>query len=454
MSVRPRLHACKRTPAPVGAPVHGSLHGPCIDLKPGVLLPTPTPTDGGNEGGETLVARFTEQGMKIVDAGREQLNELSVYDQASRQMFDMIDNGSWFRDTSKEYRQQKRELFAKYVEQQASKVFGKLKKADVLAPLQNRRRRLPNDYRQVGDYNQERANDFYKQEREFLVLEGLIELVYRMVDKKEKREKYTNELRSATRDVHFREERVAISRQNLNEARAKRDNWERAKEATEKQLNKLTSDREYITAHDLYDHDVVHHPKDAIAQALDETAPPLANDELEAPEGDGEDWAMKQARKERKEYESTRRGRNLPPLASDYIRARDLRETETMEKTLRDDDDDSEFSDDCSEREGTDDPCFGGADASKEVGIAQKDAIAAARARKEAAAVDGDKWKPIPEVLGPEWGENGWAEFEINKERTTVRRSLDGEYVYYTAIKNGAGVIENFTDVKDGGLRV
>ena len=66
MSVRPRLHACKRTPAPVGAPVHGSLHGPCIDLKPGVLLltPTPTPTDGGEDGGGTLGAMLKAQGRK------------------------------------------------------------------------------------------------------------------------------------------------------------------------------------------------------------------------------------------------------------------------------------------------------------------------------------------------------------------------------------------------------
>ena len=48
MSARPRLRAGARAPAPVGAPVYGSLHGPCIDLKPGVLLPTaPIPTSVG-----------------------------------------------------------------------------------------------------------------------------------------------------------------------------------------------------------------------------------------------------------------------------------------------------------------------------------------------------------------------------------------------------------------------
>lgn len=518
MSVRPRLHACRRTPAPVGAPVHGSLHGPCIDLKPGVLLPTPTPTDSGEDGGETLGAMLKKQGMKIVDAGREQWKEQTVYDQASRQMFDMIDEGSWFTDMVPGYREQKRKDFVEYVEQKASKGFVKLQKADALAPLQNRRRRLSENYRQVGDYSQERANKFYKQDREFLVLEGLIELVYKMVDKKEKRENYTNELSRATSDVQFREERFAIAKKNLHDERERRDKWKRANEAIEKQLKKLTSDLDYITAHDLYDLDVVHHPQDAITQALDETAPPLANDESKAPEG--EDWAMKRARKARKEYELTRRERGLPPLPSDYMRARDLREAQNrvapfapgltpaekkaeakelkksgaldgnwaeqlaraereaeekekganydeqtaaqmderraqelrqeMEKLLRGEEEEEEDScdegEEYSKKNGT--PCPKNENlSSSKVGDRIKSAMAA--------AINSANWKPLPQVLGAEWDGAGWGNYEINEEQTMARSPLEnGDYAYYTAIKNDAGMITDFKVFKDDDLSV
>ena len=115
---------------------------------------------------------------------------------------------------------------------------------------------------------------------------------------------------------------------------------------------------------------------------------------------------------------------------------------------------DSDFSDDdCEEREKTDNPCMGGASASQEIGVAKKAMIASAQAKKEKAEVDGANWKPIPQVLGADWAE--WAEYEINKERTMARLPLgNGEYVYYTAIKDGAGMIENFTKFKDGDLSV
>ena len=482
MSVRPR----SRAPASVGAPVYGSLHGPCIDLKPGVLPPTPAPTG------------------TIKDEFARVLKERTTYDQASRDMFDLISRGSWFSDMSKEYRQRKREEFAKYVEEQASKLFGGLSKADALAPLQKRKSKLPNDAHP-------------RQYREYTVLEGLIELVYKMVEKNQKKQEYTDGLRIATKEVGFRQERLDIARRNVDAAKKLREGWDNATKELVKQLKKLENDRTYITGHDLYDPMEVHDPRDAITQALDDTAPPLADDQLEEAEGVEEDWAMKEARKERQKFEPKRQAQNLPPLPSNYILAQGIREEQNLrgkgrfapgltlaEKKARakqmkkageldgdwaeqlaraereekekakgvnydeqtaarmdalraqalreevaellreEEEEEEEEEDSCDEGEeysrnkGT--PCPEHENhVASELGNGAKSAIAA--------AVNCAKWKPIPKVLGEDWGaaDPRWWDYDINEERTMARRrSSNGEYVYYNATKDRGGIITGF----------
>ena len=323
MSVRPRSRAPAPAPASVGAPAYGSLHGPCIDLKPGVLPPTPAPTGFSKKDVDEVVEMAKKKGAQvasavkkqvdnIVDAARDEWKESTTYDQASRDMFDLISRGSWFSDMPQEYRKQKREEFAKYVEEQASKLLGGLSKADALAPLQKRKSKLPN-----GAHP--------RQYREYTVLEGLIELVYKMIEKNQKKQEYTDELRTATKEVGFRQERLGIARQNVDAAKKLREGWDNATKELVKQLQKLENDRTYITEHDLYDPMEVHDPRDAITQALDDTAPPLADDQLEEAEGVEEDWAYKLAREERVKYEPKRQAEKLPPLPSNYILAQGIR---------------------------------------------------------------------------------------------------------------------------------
>ena len=473
MSVRPRSRAPARAPASVGAPVYGSLHGPCIDLKPGVPLPPSAPTGTITEGFANLVEEATKWSKERI-----------TYDQAARDMFDQISKGSWFSDMSKEYRKRKREEFAKYVEEQASKVFGGLSKANALAPLQNRKNQLPD----VGDYA--------KQYRELTVLEGLIQLVYKIIEKKQKLQKYSDELRSALVAEKWREKRLQDTKQRVAAA-------QNAKQQLIEQLKKLETNRTYITEHDLYDDMQVQNPQDTIQQALDENAHPLADDELaEAGEAHA-DWATQRAREEHQRFESRRQAGNLPPLPSIYRLAIDLRKEqnrvapyapepsraekraeakrllaagmlqgdwaeqmvraereakeeakgvsddqyaahsdalrakelrELMDELLRDEEEEDSCDEDglpCPKHENP---------AASDIGENLKLAMAA--------AINGAKWKPIPEVLGDNWGVAGWWDYEVNEERTVARFPLgNGEYEYYTAIKDRAGIVLDFKKV-------
>lgn len=190
MSLRPRAPPRRASahPAPVKTPVRGSLHGPAIGLKPGVVLPPapkpafraePEPTEAVTKedvskfANETraqaakLAAQATDKAGKAARATQKAATEAARFSKAARDILDDIESEAFF-EMQPEFRARDRERFAEAVVDKATgrAVFGLITEAQITELLQARKDAA-----------------LYKSEKwyEYNILQELVKLAYKQV---------------------------------------------------------------------------------------------------------------------------------------------------------------------------------------------------------------------------------------------------------------------------------
>ena len=154
-----RRRAARAQPAPAGEPARGSLHGPAIGFKPGVVLPPapksafrpePEPTEApvtkedvskfANEKkaqAAKLAAQAADKAGKAARATQKAATEPRGFNKAARDILDDIESGEFF-EMQPEFRARDRERFAEAVIDKATgrAVFGFITEAQILELLQ------------------------------------------------------------------------------------------------------------------------------------------------------------------------------------------------------------------------------------------------------------------------------------------------------------------------------